>query len=76
MSTDEDQQRQDYGQREISDSAANVGDRNSGQAEDGSANEAGVDETPSTEDHERDAGLQNDEHGRKKLGMGNNNASD
>ena len=76
MSTGEDQQRQDCGQREICDGAGNVGDRNSDEAEDGSGHESSFDETAPTEDHESDAGLHNDEQNGKKFGMGCNNASD
>ena len=76
MSTGEDQQRQDCGQREICDGARNIGDRNSGQAEGGSGHESSFDETAPTEDHESDADLRDDEQNGKKFGMGYNNASD
>jgi len=58
------------------DGAGNVADRNSSQAEGGSGNESSFDETPSTEDHEGNAGLHNDEQNGKKLGMGHNSAAD
>ena len=76
MSASQDEQGLDCGQGEICDGAGHVGDRNSGQAEGGTGHEASFDETPPTEDHEGNAGLQDDQQNGKQLGMGHNNASD